>query len=847
MKLKNNKAMQKIVLVLICLLMFNFIAPTYISNASVGGVLFSPIKALILTVGDIAMHMVEYCFCGEWTDVVLDDFCGWKNEDKDYNMWDGTDSDAVITYPVIKLSPEMIFSNKVELFNINFISPINPDNYEIKTDLTTESINALRNTISSWYVAIRNLSLVAMLSILIYVGIKIIISSAAQDKAKYKQMLIDWVIGICLLFMLHYIMAFTLKITELITDMVSENTAGDITLVDPRDNTKELILEAKDDKAAYGITKGQELTTVGNLTSYVRLYTNLHDVAQSFGFIIIYLFIIFYTIVFCVVYIKRMITVAFLTVIAPFVAMTYPLDKMKDGKAQAFNFWLKEYIYNALIQPFHLILWSLLVGASIDLVKTNLIYAIVVMACLKPAEKLLKEMFGMNSRTAPGFAGMAAPALATAMANKLTGGARGALKGSRNSNNSSSGNNRDNKAEVPQKTRTKDYNFDSINVDNLDDGMTETDANARAGVGLGATDENVDTPVDNSINESLYEQQRKLQNHEEMRGQLDNNQNDELDAYLNSPAYSNNTGESNNTNREPQKLSGLRNAGKLGKHAVKKITKPKNIGKAVRFTARTAGRIGGGIAGASAGLVLGSLTGNPGMALSGMAAGALMGNKAGGKVVNGAIAAPRKIRTAGRNILDSGVNFKNEALYGQQYAYEKQKEREERNQINDYMKNSSNIEFFQQKTGASGKEMKEIMASAADFNQMGAKDNDEILKALELERIYKEDENMSDKQAHQLAGISAKMISEEGYKASDFANSKKREEIENRTADIVKEYAGNLNEKQQSQLTKQIMSGNEYMAEVKKRQKNKMNYRDGKKNNGNVNNNSNINNTNMNE
>ena len=138
--------------------------------------------------------------------------------------------------------------------------------------------------------------------------------------------------------------------------------------------------------------------------------------------------------------------------------------------------------------------------------------------------------------------------------------------------------------------------------------------------------------------------------------------------------------------------------------------------------------------------------------------------------------------------------------------------------------------------------MKEIMASAADFNQMGAKDNDEILKALELERIYKEDENMSDKQAHQLAGISAKMISEEGYKASDFANSKKREEIENRTADIVKEYAGNLNEKQQSQLTKQIMSGNEYMAEVKKRQKNKMNYRDGKKNNGNVNNNSNINN-----
>ena len=84
---------------------------------------------------------------------------------------------------------------------------------------------------------------------------------------------------------------------------------------------------------------------------------------------------------------------------------------------------------------------------------------------------------------------------------------------------------------------------------------------------------------------------------------------------------------------------------------------------------------------------------------------------------------------------------------------------------------------------------------------------------------------MDTAQAHQLAGISAKMMSEEGYKAADFADEKKRKAIENRTAAVVKEYGGNLNERQQEQLTKQIMSGNEYMAEVKKRQKDKMNYR----------------------
>lgn len=46
---------------------------------------------------------------------------------------------------------------------------------------------------------------------------------------------------------------------------------------------------------------------------------------------------------------------AFLTIIAPLMAMTYPLDKLQDGSAQGFNTWLKEYIFNLLIQPVHLI------------------------------------------------------------------------------------------------------------------------------------------------------------------------------------------------------------------------------------------------------------------------------------------------------------------------------------------------------------------------------------------------------------------------------------------------------------------------------------------------------------
>ena len=43
---------------------------------------------------------------------------------------------------------------------------------------------------------------------------------------------------------------------------------------------------------------------------------------------------------------KRSIKMAFLTLMAPLVTLTYAIDKMGDGKAQAFNSWLKELLEN---------------------------------------------------------------------------------------------------------------------------------------------------------------------------------------------------------------------------------------------------------------------------------------------------------------------------------------------------------------------------------------------------------------------------------------------------------------------------------------------------------------------
>ena len=145
---------------------------------------------------------------------------------------------------------------------------------------------------------------------------------------------------------------------------------------------------------------------------------------------------------------------AFLTMIAPLVAMTYPIDKMNDGNAQAFNMWLKEYVYNLLIQPFHLILYTMLVGSAIDFATENILYAVVAMGFLFQAEKLLRKFFGFdkagtldtNGSTLAGMVGMAG-----INALRRIGGIGG--KGGNKSRNGSSSENAGNTGRVRQADR----------------------------------------------------------------------------------------------------------------------------------------------------------------------------------------------------------------------------------------------------------------------------------------------------------------------------------------------------------------------------------------------------------
>lgn len=294
----------------------------------------------------------------------------------------------------------------------------------------TSPAKEMQASISKWYIALRTIALVGLLSVLLYIGIRIILSSSsANDKAKYKNMLKDWIVAICILFTLHYIMAFMLDMTENANNIIRNNVA---TKSSSEDYEKDILMSDIRNK-------------IGE--SYKDVKKDMWDVA---GYTVMYLALVILTGVFTVQYLKRVIYMAFLTMIAPMIALTYPLDKIKDNKAQAFSFWLREYIFNCLIQPVHFLLYTLLIGNAIDFATTNMLYAIVALGFLVPAEKLIKEMFGIKSSTPVGTLGAAAGgAMVMSMLNKMKakppkgegkdGSGSGAPKGVRTATRSSSG------------------------------------------------------------------------------------------------------------------------------------------------------------------------------------------------------------------------------------------------------------------------------------------------------------------------------------------------------------------------------------------------------------------------
>ena len=393
----------------------------------IGGLLLSPIAALIQGIGDGVNYLLQRNIIGDKSDVFLNSgvfehskMIQVLNEKKPVSGVPQVDiaeeyiETATGKYgiPNIKLTPAEIFAGNVSALDANFFKTEGDHNQELGGS-EKSIVEQLRDTVATWYVALRNIAIVGLLSALLYIGIRIVISSSAGDKAKYKQFFVDWVVALCLIFFLHYIMAFTMTMSETVTDVL----AGDRT---NQGRIKEVNIRLTEtDGTTTFKDAGTEVCFSSNFTGVARMKADYQGGTLKIGYSILYIALTVYTVYFAFVYLKRLLMLAFFTMIAPLVALTYPLDKIRDGKAQAFNYWFKEYMFYALLQPMHMLLYTVFVSSALSVAANNLLYAIVALAFIVPAEKIVKQMFGIKGNTESTLGGFAGGALASQAFNML--------------------------------------------------------------------------------------------------------------------------------------------------------------------------------------------------------------------------------------------------------------------------------------------------------------------------------------------------------------------------------------------------------------------------------------------
>ena len=386
-------------------------------SADIGGILMKPVFALVNFVADSALQILTNVMMGNQKPVYGNTYEEYRPSTSSFLTIGATKGDRVDEW--LFYTPEQIFSGSIDLSSIDFISGNNNNN---------KDWGAIRGTIATWYKVLRLIAIIGLLSVLIYTGIKVIISSNTQNKAKYKEWIVNWFIAVAILFSMHYIMSFIIAGTNEISKLIQSSNQPIKIIYD----------------------SGSMIT---NFVGVVRFMVQSDDWYLKIGYEMMYILLVVYTFKFTFIYLKRVLNMAFLTLIAPIVALTYPIDKMNDGTAQGFNMWLKEYTFNALLQPLHQIMYYILVGSAVSIALDNPIYGVVVLMFMTEAEKLLKTIFGFDKARGGTVGGMAGAFTVGALASSVKDIARMAKLPQGGGKNGPSGNGGQGDINMPKPTK----------------------------------------------------------------------------------------------------------------------------------------------------------------------------------------------------------------------------------------------------------------------------------------------------------------------------------------------------------------------------------------------------------
>lgn len=376
-----KKLLNKLLIsILIIILLFNFIIIPSSQALSLGGILLKPFTSLLMVPLDTIAFMITMLI-GVTSNGAIDWLSDWGGdafsviEDSwasDQSLIDNVSStieSAATISGMGFLTMEDFFRGELEISNINIFENMptgTVSDYWDDSSNENSVINAVKVSAAGWYYSLRNIAAVGLLCVLIYTAIRIMLTTIAEEKAAYKDRLVDWVKATCLVIFAHVLMIVILHVTDLIVEILASST--------------------------------------GRFSSiaWVRAQLLLDWDMTQIVYLVMYGIIIYYTICFAISYIKRFLYTILLIIIAPVVSLVYAFGK--QGK-EIFQKWLKEFVINAFLQPYHMLIYTVMFGfvATIADSGQNIfvtLYSLIVLHFIRDAEKYYRALFGMDAGVA---------------------------------------------------------------------------------------------------------------------------------------------------------------------------------------------------------------------------------------------------------------------------------------------------------------------------------------------------------------------------------------------------------------------------------------------------------------
>ena len=259
---------------------------------------------------------------------------------------------------------------------------------------------------------------------LVVLGIMIMLGSS-NEKARAKEGIFKWIMGVAMLFFFPYIMKYAFVLNDTIIGMIrnayfQSGTVGEGASVS---GTPDLLKEEVERRSPEYIKKTSSIISPGSnqasgmyinsIEKYsermdvMRIMRALAGVSGRMMYVVLWFIFLGQLVIFIVIYLKRYLMIAFLIAIFPITLLEYVVSTVKGGKQSGISAWCKEFFTNVFLQTIHAILYGIITGVVVNQVRAamensgqpaniNWLLLICAVSCVFEGEKILKEIMNAS-------------------------------------------------------------------------------------------------------------------------------------------------------------------------------------------------------------------------------------------------------------------------------------------------------------------------------------------------------------------------------------------------------------------------------------------------------------------